>query len=247
MNMKVLLCGVLSAFIVLCASCENRDRQDAGTGKAGVIAVSGAGTVMAQPDTVQMSISLGKTAPTTSQAQEAVNVMVKEALAILHDTGIEDKNISTTSLRFFPEYEWGGSQRVLLGQKAEQVIAFSIDNIMSSRVSDIIDRLIHINGIELQQMQFSVKDNTKLYAQSRELAYRKAIEKAEQYAGLAGMKIVKTLSIAEDGMTPVSPVYNRAMKQADAFSATAAAGSASALPSGEMEITSRIQAEFLME
>jgi len=94
-------------------------------------------------------------------AKEAVNRMVRQVLIILKDAGIEDNNIMTASLTFRLEYEWT-TRRILIGQRAEQSIAFSIDNIdiNAERVSDIIDRLIQINGIELNQISFSVKDTT---------------------------------------------------------------------------------------
>jgi uncharacterized protein YggE len=226
-------------FAVLClAGCQEK-RQSS-------ITVSGTGTVSAQPDTVQMHISLGRIAGTTRQAQEEVGLMVRQAVKILQDAGVEDKNIQTASLRFNPEYEWNGSRRTLLGQKAEQVIVFSVENL--NGVSGIIDKLIEINGIELQQMRFSVKDNSALYAKSRELAYQKALEKAGQYAKLSGMKVAGTLCISEDGNMPVSPVYGRALNnRMEEASLGASADSSTALPTGEMEITSRVLIEFLLK
>ena len=213
------------------------------------VTVSGVGTVSVQPDTVMMVISLGRTAGTTREAQEQVNVMVRQALHILHDAEIEEKNIRTTSLQFRPEYEWGGQRRILLGQRAEQSISFSVSNINAGneKISNIIDHLIQINGIELNQMHFSVKETGELYAHSRELAFQKALNKAEQYAKLSGLKVVKVLNIAEEGL-PVPHVFSAANVQRAAFSEDKdfALGS-TVLPAGELEITSRIMIEFLLK
>ncbi|MDR0495461.1 MAG: SIMPL domain-containing protein [Treponema sp.] len=226
---------------MLCASCSHKKQQR-------VITVSGLGTVMAQPDTVQMRVSLNKTAPTTSEAQREVNQQVRQALAILQDAGVDEKNISTASLRFYPEYDWGNNQRILAGQKAEQVITFSTGSIDSGNVTNIIDQLIQINGIELQQTHFYIKDNAELYARSRELAYRDAREKAGQYAGLSGYKTVKPLTITEDGVMPITPRAQMRSKGVAEFAAVQSADSGSAvLPTGEMEITSRILVEFIMK
>jgi len=237
---KSVFCVIVA---VLClVGCGGRDKRRSN------IIVTGTGTVFAQPDTVQMNISLSHVAATTRQAQEEVGNMVRNALKILQDSGVEEKNIQTASLRFMPEYDWGSGKRLLLGQKAEQTIVFSIENL--NGVSGIIDQLIEINGIELQQMQFSVKDNSALYARSRELAYEKARQKAEQYAKLSGMKIAGTLSISEDGNMPVSLVSNRLLNSqmaADSFAKEAATTGSTVLPSGEMEITSRILIEFLLK
>jgi len=216
------------------------------------VVVSGVGTVRAQPDTINMTISLRHTAETTREAQAAVTGMVRQALEILHHAGVEERNIGTAFLRFSPEYEWGPMGRVFLGQRAEQMITFSIDDIGidSERVSAIIDRLIGINGIELQGMHFSVGDPAELQAKARELAFLDASSKARQYAQLAYQRIVGTRSIFEEGHihgVSFPPAQARAgqrvMFAADA--AVEAAGS-TVLPAGEMEISARITIEFLM-
>jgi len=221
-----------------------RARQE----KQSTISVFGTGTVLAQPDIIQMIITLSNTARTTKAAQDEVITMVRQALAILKDAGIEDKNIMTASLNFRAEYEYTG-RRVLIGQMAEQSIHFSVDNIdnNSERVSEIIDNLIQINGIELNQIQFNVKNNTEHYIRSRELAYQKALEKAEQYAKLSNLKIVRVLQISEDANQMASPMSNRFMNSRVANDTFVSGADASTIvPSGEMEITTRILVEFLL-
>jgi uncharacterized protein YggE len=210
------------------------------------ISVLGTGTVLVQPDMIQMSITLSNVAQTTKEAQEEVSRMVRQALGILKEANIEDRNISTASLTFRSEYEYT-TRRILIGQRAEQVIAFSIENIGNDdeRVSLIIDRLIQINGIELNQINFSVKNNTEYFARSRELAFQKAVEKANQYAELANLKIVKVLSITDESSPQFSPAPRLSNVMYDA--AEAAGSSSTALPSGELEITTRISVVFLLE
>lgn len=122
-----------------------------------------------------------KTASTTKSAQEEINKMVKQVLDVLTDFNIEDKNIITTSLTFSPEYEYRNGRIVLIGQTARQAILFSINDILvdTEKAPQIIDKLVQINGIELSQIDFSVKNNTEYFIKSRELAFQKATEKAE--------------------------------------------------------------------
>jgi len=244
--MKKILIWLAVIFTVLCfAGCKCERNQS-------VVSVSGVGTVMALPDSVQMQISIYRIARTTRQAQEEVSVRVKQALAILENAGIESRNINTASLRFSPEYDWSGSRRISIGQKAEQGISFSIGinagEDGTEPVSNIIDQLIQIDGITLQQMNFSVKNTDELFVRSRELAYQKALEKAEQYANLSGMRITGTLSITEEGASHVYPVNRALNNRAMALSREMDyAGGSTALPTGELEITSRIVIDFLMK
>jgi len=216
--------------------------------KQSTISVFGTGTVLAQPDMIQMGITLSNTAQTTKAAQEEVSKMVRQALAVLKDAGIEDKNIMTASLNFRSEYEYT-NRRILIGQRAEQSISFSVDNIdnNSERVSEIIDNLIQINGIELNQINFSVKNNTEYFSRSRELAFQKAVEKAEQYAKLSNRKIAKVLQVSEDANQMVLPMSNRFMNNRVAYEADVSNTAGSTIvPSGELEITTRILVEFLL-
>lgn len=212
------------------------------------VSVVGTGTVMAQPDMVQMNIALSHTAKTTGEAQQEVNKMVAQSLEVLKDFGIEKKNISTASLTFSPQFEFVNGRRNLIGQSARQTITFSVDDIQTNgeRVSQIIDRLVRINGIELNQMNFGVKDNTDHFVQSRELAFQKAAEKARQFADLSGLKVGRVLSILEEGSPQIMPMNNMLRAQS-AVLMDAAGGSPTILPSGEQEITTRISVVFLLE
>ena len=227
--------------IVVLSGCNKENKQQS------TISVFGTGTVLVQPDVIQMNITLSNVAQTTRTAQEEVSRMVRQALSIIKNESIEDKNISTASLTFSSEYEYT-NRRILVGQRAEQRITFSIENINSDneKVSRIIDQLIGINGIELNQINFSVKNNTEYFIRSRELAFEKAVEKASQYAELSSLKIKKVLSISEEGYQQVSPIQNRFTNQVYEAALDSAAVS-TILPTGELEITTRILVEFILE
>lgn len=246
MNTKCFIVSIVSIFMAFASSSCNFEKKPP---PQSIISVFGTGTVLVQPDMVQMNISLSRVAQTTRQAQEEVNNMVRQALQILKELGVEDKNIGTASLRFNPEYEWGNNRRSLIGQKAEQIITFSITSINNNaeKVSKIIDQLIQINGIELNQMNFGVKDNRELFIKSRELAYQKAVEKASQYAELSGLKIIKTLSISEERNPQISPQNNMLSNQLNYLAEADAGSESTVVPTGELEITTKILVEFILE
>jgi len=232
---------LLILITVFVLSCNNENN------KQSTISVFGTGTVSAQPDVIHMSITLSNVAQTTKRAQEEVSKMVRQVMKILKDANIEDKNINTASLTFSTEYEYT-SRRILVGQRAQQSITFSIENITddTEKASSIIDQLIQINGIELNQVNYSVKDTTEYYVKSRELAFQKAVEKANQYAELSKLKMIKVLSISDQGTQQSSALSNRFRQMADemVFSADK---TSTVLPIGELEITTNILAVFLLK
>jgi uncharacterized protein YggE len=114
-------------------------------------------------------------------------------------------------------------------------------------VSEIIDQLIQINGIELNEVNYSVKNTTEYYVKSRELAYQKAVEKADQYAELSKLKIIKVLSITDQGTHQVSPMNNSFNRELAEVQAAADASGSTILPIGELEITTNISVIFLLK
>jgi uncharacterized protein YggE len=245
MKTRIFLAYILVLIAVFISSCDRETKLQ----NQSTISVFGTGTVLVQPDMIQMTITLSKVAQTTKMAQEEVSKMVRQALKILKDANIEDKNITTASLTFNSEYEYT-TRRILIGQKAEQRITFSIDDINNDneKISWIIDRLIQINGIELNQVNFSVRNPTDYFIKSRELAFQKAVEKANQYAELSKLKIKKVLSISENENQQILPINNRLSNQRLGFDEAASSADASSiLPMGELEITSKIFVVFLLE
>jgi uncharacterized protein YggE len=245
MKTKYFLVYVLALIIVFVSGCNNEtERKNQST-----ISVFGIGTVSVQPDIIQMSITLSKVAQTTKMAQEEVSKMVRQVMKILKEADIEDKNINTASLTFRSEYDYYSNRRNLIGQRAEQRITFSIEDITNDdeKASGIIDQLIQINGIELNEVNYSVKSTTEYYVKSRELAYQKAVEKANQYAELSKLKIVKVLSIADQGTQQVSPMSNSFNRQLADVREEAVASASTVLPIGELEIATNILVIFLLK
>ena len=246
MKTRRLLPGILILFILSVSGCVRENEKI----EQSTISVLGTGTVFVQPDTVHLNITLANVNRTTRLAQEEVSKMARQVLTILKDAGIEDKNISTASLSFRTEYDYRSGTRIMLGQRAEQRLNISVEDINndSEKVPGIIDQLIGINGLELNQISFGIKNNTEYFERSRELAFQKAVEKADQYSELSNLKIIKVLSISEEGTQQFLPHSNMFTNQM-VFSEAASLRSdySTVLPSGELEITTRIFVVFLLE
>jgi uncharacterized protein YggE len=96
-------------------------------------------------------------------------------------------------------------------------------------------------------VNYSVKNTTEYYVKSRELAYQKALEKANQYAELSNNKVIKVLSISDQGTQQVSPMSNRFSRQFADEMAMAGGDGSTVLPIGELEITTNILVLFLLK
>ena len=244
MNRKLLTGIAFSLILFSLASCNLKVRENQDS-----VSVSGIGTVLAQPDMVLMNVSFSHTAPTTKQAQTAAEQTMQQILTILKAENVEDKFLKTTSLNYDVEYEYRNGRRVTLGQRAQQTIVVTVNDMVNTpeRFSSILDKITAIDKVEVQNIQFDIEHKTELFKQSRELAYQKAFDKARQYAELSGRKIGKVLTISE--------VVSRDVAQTRAFQnnlmfkeeALAMDSGGSGIPTGEQGVSSEINIVFSLE
>ncbi len=209
------------------------------------ISVSGEGKVTASPDIVRIQAGISEIAPTTKKAQTAANEKIKTILSTLEQYDINKKDIQTTNLSFYPEYDWQPSGRKLLGQKVQQTLNVIIRNINGKpdRVTNILDALGEVNGLELNSVQFDIDDRTELFTKARKEAFSKAKQKAEELAGLGEVKLLPPITISENTINYQPPmVRNFAMAEGGM-----GGGGDSSLPSGELEITATISVVFGIE
>jgi uncharacterized protein YggE len=210
------------------------------------VSVSGIGAVMAQPDMVQITINFSHVAQTTKQAKEEVDQKIRQILDILKEEGVEDKNIRTASLNYGAEMEYRDGRAVQVGQRADQAIMAIVNDIIndSNKFSALLDKITAIDRVVIRDIKFDTENKTELYKQSRELAYQKALDKANQYATLSGLKVVKTLTITEERSRDI--LFGAYQKNV-AYEAAASAGPSASVPTGEQEVTSEIMVTFLLE
>lgn len=241
---KKLFTGIAFSMLILMTSCDLNvsENQDS-------VSVSGIGTVLAQPDMVVMNVGFSHTAKTTKQAKTEVEQTMQQILNILKAENVEDKFVKTISLNYDVEYEYRNGRRVQLGQRAQQTILVTINDMINApeRLSSILDQITAIDKVEVQGIQFDIENKTELFKQSRELAYQKAYDKARQYAELSGRKIGKVLTISEVVSRDVA--QTRAFQNNRAFKEEALAMDAggSAVPTGEQGVGSEINVVFSLE
>jgi len=231
------------AAIVCClsffgCSIETQSRQS-------TVTVSGIGAVMVNPDMVQMTVNFSHTAATTREAKAEVDGRIGRILGILKEEGIEEKNIKTISLNYDTETEYRNGRYVVIGQKASQSMTVTMYNITENpnKFPSLLDRITAIDRVSVRNIIFDTENKTEIFRQSRELAYEKALDKANQYAKLSGKKIVKTLTISEG--------RNRdyySMSQSNvAYESDGIMSMGASVPTGEQEIKTEITAVFLMK
>lgn len=205
------------------------------------ISVSGTGEVTAKPDMAQFNFSFSELAPTSKAAMDKVNQKVTQALKVLKDSGIDDKDISTGYLNVSTDYDYSGSTRRVTGQRATQSIDVKVKKIddKATKATQVIDQLSAIDNINLGGISFDIDDKTKLFEQARELAFNKAKDKASQLSKLAGVGLDRPVSISDStyDVTPRPYMDNIASMKTLAIPET---GGGSSVPTGELTVTANL-------
>lgn len=205
-------------------------------GVTNTVSVSGQGKVMVKPDMVTISLSFSEVAPTSKEALDRVNERIAKAVKVLKDNGVGDEEVTTSNLSVYPAYEWDGVllKSRLKGQRATQSLTVKVKKIdeKATKAAKIIDELAVIDNVQLSGIDFDVEDKTKLYTEARELAFKKAKQKAEELAKFGGVRLGAPVSIT-DTTAEVMPMYRSNIQT---MSAEKAVGGGADLPSGQMEV-----------
>jgi uncharacterized protein YggE len=206
------------------------------------IEVNGEGRVFGRPDILKIQVGVSEIALTSKEAQAKLNVNIQKVLSALKANKVEEKDIQTVELSLMQEVEWNNNTKKILGQRATQRFMITIRGVQKDlEISGkVIDSITFINGVEIGAMQFDIEDKTELYRQGRELAFKKAKQKADDLAKVAGLSLSKPIRIQDQVQTPYySPYSNQYLGKAmDSIE------SSSQIPSGQMEIVVQLNVVF---
>jgi uncharacterized protein len=208
------------------------------------VSVTGAGTVAVVPDLASFSISVSELGETTKEAQAKANAKIGQLREIIRAAAIEDKDLATTAIGFWPEYKWVENEQILVGQRASQNLYVTVRGIVENPaiLGQLIDSIGGVGSITVSSISFSKEDTTEAYTTSRMLAMEKAVQKAQEYAKGGGMILGKPLSIQDYATTDYQPTP-RNMAKADAMY-MAESSYATDIPTGELSITSTVSVVF---
>ena len=231
MKLRSVIAGVaaLSLFVLPTAQAEAASR---------FITVSAEGSVKVTPNAVkvmgQVTVVDGTNAAALAKANSSSAAVRKALIA----NGVSTKDIATTSLTVYPEYNYTQDKgSVQIGYRASQSFTVVVKN--ASNAGAVVDAIAAAGGdyLQLQGVSPFVLDNTKATESARAAAVKNAKEKAASYAKLMGVKLGKVNFLTEGGATYNPPVYG-VMK--------AAADSATVIDLGTQDVSVSISVQWAL-
>ncbi len=197
--------------------------------------VNGSGTVYAKADIANLEVGL-KTGAKKTAAEATVDSTNKmnSIIAELKKLGIEDKDIKTSNYNLNPVYNYTQDKgQELVGYEVNQNVTLKIRDL--SKIGDVIAKTTEKGANQVGNVSFTIDDEFALKNQARELAIKKAKEKAELIASQSGLKLGELKGVyenADQGM-PIMMSYTNAKMESDAMGGGIASPS---IQSGQNEI-----------
>jgi len=212
-SLSLFLCPAVAGLALLAAvpAAHANDTDDISERRS--ITVSASGSVAAEPDRARITSGVTTEAATAKEALSQNSEAMKKVIAGLKESGVEAKDIQTTSFRIEPRYTRAkeGEAPKIVGYRVTnqvQILARNLD-----RLGEILDQLISLGANQMGGLSFEVSEGETLRDEARKQAVANALRRAKIYADAAGAEIGEVLTIREGGdMGPQPMAMARAMK-----------------------------------
>ena len=193
------------------------------------ITVTGVGTSTVTPDAVRFFASVSVVAKSNKEALASASKSATAVRGALRDNGIATKDIKTSSLTVYPEYNYTQDRgQELLGYRATQ--SFTVVIRKADNAGVVIDAAVSAGGDLLQVNGIApfLLNGAAATEQAREAAVADARARANSYAKYLGASLGRVISLTEVN----APVYNVPI-----MAKGAAAEDATQIDLGETEVT----------
>lgn len=193
------------------------------------ITVSGIGTSTVAPDAVRFYASVSVIAKSNKEALASASKSATAVRGALRDSGIATKDIKTSSLTVYPEYNYSQDKgQELIGYRATQ--SFTVVIRKADSAGAVIDAVVGAGGdnVQINGVAPFLLNGAAATEKAREAAVADAKARANSYAKYLGVSLGRVLSLTEVN----APVYNFPV-----MAKGAAAEDATQIDLGETEVT----------
>jgi uncharacterized protein YggE len=172
--------------------------------------ISATGEVSRVPDVAIISAGVVTRASTATAAiQDNANRM-ERIRAALKRAGIADRDIQTSSINLNPDYRYEeGKAPVLTGYQASNTLSIRFRDIRNS--GEILDALVAQGANQINGPSLTIDNPDAALDEARTKAIAVGRKRAELYARSLGMRVVRLLSVSENGGYSAPPPMPYAM------------------------------------
>jgi uncharacterized protein YggE len=168
------------------------------------LTISAEGRVTRAPDIAEVSGGVVTSAPTAAAAMAENASRMNAVVAAVKKAGIADRDIQTTGLNLQPQYRYGDNHPpVLTGYQVTNTVSLRLRKI--AEAGRLLDTLVGVGANQISGPNFSVDAADAALDEARVAAVAMARTRAQLYAGAAGLRIRRIVSISESGAIEPGP------------------------------------------
>lgn len=208
---------------------ENTGEQTRG------ISVSGQGKVQGEPDIASISLGVNTLAPTVAEARTQAATSLKAMIDSMKANGVAEKDIQTSQLSIYPEYNYmEDGRQELRGFRVQNTVTATLRDI--DKTGEVVDDAVVAGGNDttINGISFSIENPDDLKKQAREKAVADARARAETLASAAGVTLGDAITISESSYA--EPVYYDGFAR-DAAAPQTGGGPATPIEAGQLDVT----------
>jgi len=216
------------------------------------IMASGTGEAFAIPDIASFSFTVTEMGESVEAAQGLLDIKITKSLAVLKESGIEEKDIKTTGYNVYPKYEWQQivcitypcpqGQNKLIGYEVSQSINVKVREV--KKAGDLVSKIGAVNVSNISGVEFTVDDREKYVAKAREEAISKAKTEAKVLAKQLGVRLGKILYYNDNSGGYPGPYYGMEGMGGGGDIRVSTPTAKTELPQGEAKITANISITY---
>ena len=207
------------------------------------LSVTGNGTVLVESDLAIVTVGVQETSKDVLEAQSTVNEKIAAIKQALLDTGVEESEINTDSINIYANYDYSDNTDVIVGYTARN--SLSVRTTDMDNVGSLIDAAFVAGANTLDNVQFTVQDDTQAREQALTMAVEDARRKADVLASAAGLQVASIERISEGGVSVYDSMRNYA---ADTVMAAEESGGAGTLVQAALvSVDATVSMEFELQ
>ncbi len=207
------------------------------------VRVTGTGIVAGTPDMVVLSIGVSVERDSVKQARTEAAEAMAGVIESLKGNGLLDTDIQTQYFSIHQQFDYSKGRREFRGYNVTNTVSAKIRDL--DTVGNVIDDAAEAGGdlVEINAIQFTIDDTTKLKMQARVKAMQDAQAKAQTLANEGGVRLGKPISISEsEGFYGPQPLHFDF-----AFAEDRAASVETPIQSGRLQITVTVNVIYEIE
>ena len=214
MNKQLALAGLITALTLFSSACSDAVQADTGG-----IQVSGQGTLEVVPDMGRVSLHVRREGMDAAALTTALNQVITDLIGMADEMGIEERDITATTLAINPRYRRRGDETVADGMVASRSLTLVVRNL--DGYIDLMNRALALGANNVEPIQLDTSERLQLENEALSLAMEDAKAEAARVAAGFGVELGPVTHVLVGGHSP-RPEAARAMSYADAAPAFSA-------------------------